>query len=265
MSLMRNAPKRATPIAFIIAACGLWACTPEAPDPVAETDARAPTHPDLTGVWMAFASVAPDGSRAPHYSAEGQASIDAFYAQFSQVPELGAWCVPAGMPSVMLSTVAYPIEILQSATRLTMLAELEMQVRRVFLDGRGHPDDYLPTGVGHSIGHWEGDALVIDTALLEEWPGRPWPRGDQTRIVERLSLTKRGAVDVESNGFVASVEPPINDDVLVVDLTLTDPTFYDGPQQRVTYYQRMDDNATLEYACSAELWREELEKYRVSR
>ena len=47
-------------------------------------------------------------------------------------------------------------------------------------------------------------------------------------------------------------------------MTLTDPTFYAGPQRRTAYFQRMSDTATLEYACSAEHWLEELEKNRVS-
>jgi hypothetical protein len=138
-----------------------------------------------------------------------------------------------------------------------------MQVRRVFLDGREHPQDFLPTGVGHSTGTWDGETLVIDTALLEEWQLRPWPRSDQTRIVERVRLTKLADVSARPSGFVAQVEAPINDDVLVVDLTLTDPALYVGPQRRIAYYQRMSDTATLEYACARELWLEELEMHRI--
>jgi hypothetical protein len=240
----------------------LAACTPPTPSPSA---AAAPTHPDLSGVWMAFAAVAPNGGFAPSYSADGQAALDAFASQFKQVPETGAFCVPGGMPSVMLATVSYPIEIVQTDSRLVMLAELEMQVRRVFLDGREHPTDYLPTGVGHSVGRWENNQLVVDTTLLEERLLKPWPRGAETHIVERLYLTKRAAVSAPTNAFVATVEKPINDDVLVVELTVTDPNFYDGPQQRTAYYQRMADTATLEYACATELWLKELEKNRVSR
>jgi hypothetical protein len=104
----------------------------------------------------------------------------------------------------------------------------------------------------------------VDTTQLEEWPLGPWPRSDQTHIVERLHLTKLADVDARPTGFVATVEPPINDDVLVVELTVADPTYYDGPQRRIAYYQRMADTATLEYLCTAEPWREELEKNRVS-
>lgn len=238
------------------------ACTPET---AAVTAAEPSAPPDLSGVWMAFAVENPDGGgNAPRYSPEGQAALDAFAAQFSSIPETGAWCYGTGMPSVMFSTVSYPIEIVQHASRLVMLAELEMQVRRVYLDGRPHPDDFLPTGVGHSVGTWDGDTLVIDTTLLSEWQVRPWPRSEQTHIVERAYLTKLGEVEARATGFVASVEKPINDDVLVVEMTLTDPSLYAGPQRRTAYFQRMADTATLEYACSAEHWLEQLEKNRVS-
>ena len=165
-----------------VAALLASACTP-APSPPAEPAAAQPTaarHPDLSGVWMAFAVENPDGTgNAPRYSPEGEATLDAFAAQFTEIPETGAWCYGTGMPSVMMSTVSYPIEFVQDASRIVMVAELEMQVRRVYLDGRAHPDDFLPQGVGHSVGTWDGDALVIDTGLLSEWQVRPWPRTER--------------------------------------------------------------------------------------
>lgn len=258
---MRSCRFSPTLAVCVLVLASLTACTA----PSSNAPPAAPTHPDLSGVWMAFAAINPDGGFAPKYSAEGQATLDAFASQFKAIPETGAYCVPGGMPSVMLGTVSYPVEIVQTESRLVMLAELEMQVRRVFLDGRKHPTDYLPTGVGHSVGTWEGDQLVVDTTLLEEWQLKPWPRSEQTHIVERLYLTKRSAVSATSNAFVASVEKPINDDVLVVEMTITDPSLYDGPQRRTAYYQRMGDTATLEYACAAEQWLKELEKNRVSK
>jgi hypothetical protein len=244
------------------------ACAPTAPP--AETAAEAPPEPappDLSGVWMAFAVENPDGGgNMPRYSAAGQAALDAFAAQFRAIPETGAACLGTGMPGVMLSTVSYPIELVQTPSRILMVAELETQIRRVFLDGRGHPDDYLPAGVGHSIGTWEGDTLVIDTALLEEWQVRPWPRTDQTHIVERVRLTKLADVSARPTGFVATsvAERPVNDDVLVFDITVTDPLYYDGPQRRIAYYQRMSDQATLEYACTQGHWFDQLEAQRIA-
>jgi len=227
--------------------------------------AQTGTHPDLSGVWMAIGVRNPDGGPStPRYSEEGRARLDAFIAQFSEVPEAGGACVGSGMPGVMLSTVSYPIEFVQNESRILMVAELETQVRRVFIDGRGHPDGVFPTGTGHSIGTWEGDTLVIETALLEEWPLAPWPRSENALIVERMHVTKMDDIDVRRTGFIAEVLPPLNDDVLVVDITITDPTYYDGPQRRIAYYQRMDDYATSEYACSRGLWYDELDKLRVT-
>jgi hypothetical protein len=221
-------------------------------------------RPNFSGVWMAFAVENPDGDRnAPRYSAAGEAALDAFVAQFREVPDAGAACVGTGLPSVMLSTVSYPIEMLQTDSRILMVAELETQVRRVFLDGRAHPSDVFPSMVGHSVGTWEGDALVIDTTLLEPWELRPWPRGEQAHVVERLHLTTLNQISARATGFVAELDAPSNDDVLVVDITLTDPAYYDGPQQRIAYYRRVPDSATLEYGCSAGLWRDQLEAQRI--
>jgi len=262
---MRATRKLPSVAAACVAALLVPACTPAPSAPAEAAQPAAAEHPDLSGVWMAFAVENPDGTgNAPRYSPEGEATLDAFAAQFSEIPETGAWCYGTGMPSVMMSTVSYPIEFVQDASRILMVAELEMQVRRVYLDGRAHPDDFLPQGVGHSVGTWDGDTLVIDTGLLSEWQVRPWPRTEQTRITERVYLTKLDKVSVRATGFVASVEKPINDDVLVDEITVIDPALYAGPQRRTAYFQRMADTATLEYACSAEHWLEALEKNRAS-
>ncbi|MCP5144013.1 MAG: hypothetical protein H6978_04240 [Gammaproteobacteria bacterium] len=213
---------------------------------------------------MAIGVENPDGEgNPPKFTAEGTAMLDAFTAQFSEVPETGAACVGGGMPGVMLSLVSYPIEFIQNDSRIVMVAELETQVRRVFIDGRGHQEGAFPTGIGDSIGSWEGDTLVVDTTMLEEWPMRPWPRSTDSHIVERLHLTKFDQITARRSGFLAGVEEPLNDDVLVVDMTVTDPAYYDGPQRRIAYYQRMSDYATSEYACSRGLWYDQLDELRT--
>lgn len=233
------------------------------PAPVPDKAGSGP--PDLSGVWMAFAVENPDGGgNTPTYSEEGKTRLDAFASQFRSIPETGAWCLGTGMPSVMMSLVTYPIQIVQTPELIVMLAELEMQLRRVYLDGREHAGDLLPSTAGHSVGTWDGNALVIDTSLLSEWQVRPWPRSEQTHITERVYLTRLGDVKARASGFIAdSVRAPVNDDVLVVELTLTDPAYYDGPQRRTIYFQRMDDSATLEYLCTTEHWVDALEKQRI--
>lgn len=234
-----------------VACATLSACTPQP---------AAPARPSFAGVWLAFASEG--SSPAPELSPAGKAAVERFYAEYTTVPDPGAYCVANGMPGVMLSLAGYPIEILQSPTRLTVLAELEMQLRRIYLDGRSPPPGFPTTANGYSVGRWDADTLVVDTALLSPWQTRPWPRTERTRIEERLHLTKRANVPATPNGFVT--QAPIDDDVLVLELTVTDPTLYAGPQRRTMYYQRVADSATLEYDCPTELWRQALEKNRVS-
>jgi len=252
----------------------LAACTDSSSGTSTEASSAAPAlqaaapaqHPDFSGVWMAIGVENPEGgSSGAVYSAAGTARLDAWLAQYTDVPEAGAACVGSGMPGVMLSLVSYPIEIAQTDSRLLMVAELETQVRRVFIDGRSRPDAVFPTNQGYSLGTWDGAALVIDTELFEEWPLRPWPRSEDAHIVERYSLTTNDKISARRSGFIAGVEPPLNDDVLVVDLTLTDPAYYEGPQHRIAYYQRMPDEATSEYACSEGLWLDELEKHEIAK
>jgi hypothetical protein len=74
-------------------------------------------------------------------------------------------CLPHGMPRVMESP--YPIEIVQTPGRITFLHEVAHNVRRIWLD-RSHPKDLRPTFLGDSVGHWEGDTLVVDTIGLND-------------------------------------------------------------------------------------------------
>lgn len=221
--------------------------------------------PDFSGVWMAISVVNPDGGgTAAQMTEEGRARMDAFSSQFSEIPEAGAACVGGGMPDVMMSLVSYPIEMVQNDSRILMVAELETQVRRVFIDGRDPLPATFPTNVGFSSGQFEGDTLVIETTLLEEWEIGRWPRSEQMHIEEKFYLTTMDQIDQQRSGFIAGVIPPLNDDVLVVELAITDPEYYVGTQRRIAYYQRMPDDATSEYACSQGLWYDDLENYRVT-
>jgi hypothetical protein len=64
--------------------------------------------------------------------------------------------------------------------------------RQIFMDGRKHPDDPSPTWFGHSVGHWEGNTLVVDTVGLND---RFWldsagtPHTEQLHLVERYTRT----------------------------------------------------------------------------
>jgi hypothetical protein len=225
------------------------ACTTEATD-----------EPDISGIWQAYASVAATGAgQSEALSEAGAERVEAYFARYGDdMPEPGWYCVPPGMPATMTSTVSYPIEIIQSPERITMLAELDMQLRRIFMDGREFPaENYWPTRMGYSIGHWEDQTLVIETRFLGEYLMRSWPRTENTRIVERIYRANRDELNVVRNGF-----PPENDsnDLLVVEITVTDDTLYREPQQITMYYQRVTDAEFLEYDCASGLWEDALEQ-----
>jgi len=75
-------------------------------------------------------------------------------------------------------------------------------------------------------------------------------------------MTRLDRITARPSGFVAGAGKPLNDYVLVFDMTVTDTGYYEGPQRRVIYYQRMPDTATLEYQCTYEHWFDDLEKKR---
>src|SRR6202020_3338282 len=88
-------------------------------------------------------------------------------------------------------------ELLTTPGRITMLGEVDgNRMRRIYMDGRAHPDDPDLTLHGNSIGHWDGETLVIDTTAIapqayiaiSEAAGIP-NNGDMN-IVERLHLAK---------------------------------------------------------------------------
>jgi len=106
------------------------------------------------------------------------------------------YCLPHGMPSWMLIT-HNAFELLTTPGRITMLGEVDgNRMRRIYMDGRPHPEDPDVTLHGHSIGHWDSETLVIDTTAIapqayiaiSEAVGIP-NNGDM-HVVERLHLAK---------------------------------------------------------------------------
>ena len=103
-------------------------------------------------------------------------------------------CLPEGMPSWMLIT-HNSMEVLFTPGRVTMLGESDgNRLRRIYTDGRPHPKDVEETFHGHSIGHWEGDTLVIDTVgvLPQAWIAVAEhlgvPNNGELHISERIRL-----------------------------------------------------------------------------
>ncbi len=73
---------------------------------------------------------------------------------------LGEHCLPRGVPDTI--NEPYPIQIVQTPSQVVILYEAGELFRVIPTDGRPHPKDLDPTWMGNSVGHWEGDTLVVD-------------------------------------------------------------------------------------------------------
>jgi len=89
----------------------------------------------------------------------------------------------------------FPFEVDQTDELIVFRYEYYDQIRMVFLDGRGHPPADAPhTKMGHSIGHWEGDELVVDTTHIaaSTITNNGLDHSDNVHMVERYKLSADG-------------------------------------------------------------------------
>jgi hypothetical protein len=168
------------------------------PPPTAADWAALAKLPDWSGIWVPNIN---DQHRQltanpTPWNPKVGAVIDHMWSELKagRPAPLFVNCLPEGMPSWMLIT-HNAIEVLVTPGRVTLLGESDgNRLRRIYTDGRQHPEDPDPTFHGHSIGHWEGDTLVVDTvAILPEAfiavaEGVGVPNNGDMHITERIHL-----------------------------------------------------------------------------
>jgi len=171
----------------------------------------------------------PGGAQAILYTPKYDALLKAYQANPPQDTP-AANCVPPGMPGIMGQP--YPMEFVFSPGKVTILIEAYMQIRHIYTDGRPHPEDPDLTFNGHSIGHWEGDTLVVDSVgFTTDTPlsGGGTQHSDKMHIVERIRLT--------------------NPDLMEITTTIDDPEALQQPFTRVANFARHRDWTLAEYIC----------------
>jgi hypothetical protein len=107
-------------------------------------------------------------------------------------------CFPPGMPRLYLQP--FPMEIVQVPGRVIMLFEFSHFIRQIYTDGRKHNTDLGPTWMGDSIGHWEGDTLVVDTIGFNDktWLDRGGhPHSTDLHLVERIRRVDQNDLTIE--------------------------------------------------------------------
>jgi hypothetical protein len=140
------------------------------------------------------------------------------------------YCLPAGVPRIS----PFPYKIVQTPGLIVYLDEGNVHsYRQFFMDGRGHPKDADQLWMGHSIGKWEGDTLVVDTIGFNEktWlNGGGIPHTDRLHVVERFSRPDY--------------------DHLEIEITIEDPAAFTKPHNFKRVHTLMRGAELLEYVCN---------------
>jgi hypothetical protein len=210
-----------------------------------KAEAPAPYH-DLSGVWNMHSTPAQRKYIGSTYTKEGPDMTPWAKAKYEAAkPSNGPRsnplsvtddpvlrkCFPPGTPRIYLQP--FPMQIVQTPKEIFMIFEYDHTVRQIFMDGRPHPPDLTPTYMGHSIGKWEDDTLVVDTIGFNEntWLDRDGHQhSDQLHVIERFHR--------------------INMDNLQIDITMEDPKALAKPWVTTLHYQLKPDWNIMELACT---------------
>ena len=109
-----------------------------------------------------------------------------------------ARCLPPGVPR--MSTTPYPWTFVQTPQLLVIVYEGGAHIwRKIFLDGRPHDPKVEYTWLGDSIGHWEGDTLVVETVGQNDitWLDEGGtPHSADMKVTERISRPDYGHLEI---------------------------------------------------------------------
>ena len=175
------------------------------PTPSGPAPRTSDGKPDLSGVWQELFNAKPlgDGPQ-PLPSAEAAAKQR---GKRGRITDLGTRaCLPGGI--VVFAAPDNPdFRIVQTPSLIVILDGGFNPDRQIYLDGRGHPKEFNPSWMGHSIGHWEGDTLVVDTIGFNDlaWispalvvvPQLVFPQTENLRVTERFRRLDVGRLEVE--------------------------------------------------------------------
>jgi len=210
--------------------------------------AAAP-RPNFGGIWGFYLEPGanPFGIGRPvklPFKPDAQGKVDEYNRLTGPTQDNpGAFCLGYGMPASMIFSGGYPMEIIQQPDQITVIYEAHNEIRRIYLGSKVIPEaDRIPDRNGYSVGHWEGDVLVVETDNLKEQVDQQYAHSDQARIVERYHLT----------------EDKSGSRLLVADWTLTDPVFYTQPMSAQKKWVYDPNGRLLPYECNEPAWADHL-------
>ena len=161
--------------------------TPSGPTPRTATG-----EPDLSGVWRGSLPSDPGKSEPLPWA---QALVKERRENNLKDSPSG-FCLPDGVTQF---GNFHPYRVVQTPAILVMISEFDIPgYRQIFLDGRSHPKNLEPTWMGHSVGHWEGDTLLVDSVGFNDktWLGLN-PHTEMLHLTERWRRPDLGHLEVE--------------------------------------------------------------------
>jgi hypothetical protein len=169
-----------------------------------------------------------DGDEIPYLPAAAAKKKENFENRLTADPEIK--CYLPGVPRA--TYMPYPFQIVQTPQFILMAYEFAGATRTIYMDKA--PPNPVDSWMGHSVGHWEGDTLVVDVTRLNDqtWFDRAGNfHSDALHVVERYT--------------------PLSADALTYDVTIDDPKVFSRPwKMSMPLYRRLDKNAQLmEFKC----------------
>jgi hypothetical protein len=208
---------------------------PRRPDGKPNLSAPAPKmpdgKPDLSGVWEHL------NSRDTAYYLDG---IDIPWQPWAkklfqertednQKENPESRCLPRGVPKADAFDMH---KIVQAPGLIVILYEYQNMFRQIFTDGRELPKDPNPAWMGYSVGHWEGDTLVVES---NGFNGKAWLSGRGNPITDALHLTER----IRRRDFGH----------MDIQITIDDPKAYTKPWTAQLHPELLPDTDLLEFVC----------------
>ncbi|HEY4342167.1 MAG TPA: hypothetical protein VGM97_19640 [Steroidobacteraceae bacterium] len=192
----RNKDKTPQQIAAEVAAQRKgWEPTPPPADPR-----------DFTGAWAMINGrldlVQDDGNQAPFTAAEAKSTraLIKAEAEGQVVTDASTQCFPHGTPRLII-TPGYPIRFAYLPGEIVMLHEVAHNVRIIHMDQKEAPKGTPRTFLGYSVGHWEGNTLVVETTHMNERTrlDSVTSHGPNLKVIERFTRIKtpEGRTDLE--------------------------------------------------------------------
>jgi hypothetical protein len=233
--MMRSHLAGLAALALVLAAAAPAAAQRMAPASTARTPQG---KPDLNGVWFTRGYqptvMTVQGTLPPFQPWAARRYQESLSAQEAgkPLPNSSALCLPQGIPRLMYAP--YPFEILQKPRQITFLHEVNHLVRQIYMDEPQPAEAPDLTYLGHSVGRWDGDVLVVDTIALND-----------LTLIDRAGIPHSAALHV-----IERYKLIVGGRRLEATITVDDPKAFTKPWDMRIAFDKRPDVRLMEYVCA---------------